>query len=354
MATGSEMTDVEGVLRRVWSRVLECPVPGHEDDFFAGGGDSLSVVDLVAGLQQQTGIDLDAGWVYAHPRFADLAVALRAAASTRLACGGVTVYRRISGRDHPLSAQQLGLLAVLDHVGAQHGYQVAYAVAIPSVADTGRLGDALAQLGVRHTALRTTIRRGRQVIGAKLPALETLRVGVSATAREVATRWAASRIRVEDSRLVRFAVARDDAETLLVMAAHQIVTDPWSWGVLLRDLAVLYTSGYCGETPLQYSDYAWWQHSYLDEARRDMHLRFWRDAATGIPEAGMPLPGAPARWAPAGPTATVPLQIPTSAVEAMRAAAGALRVSLFHLLLALFKTSVARWTGRFDVLVPRL
>ena len=73
----------------------------------------------------------------------------------------------------------------------------------------------------------------------------------------------------------RAAAARDAAaagseqEHVLLLTMHHIVTDGWSMGVLVRELAALYAACATGqasplpELPVQYADYAVWQRGWL-------------------------------------------------------------------------------------------
>lgn len=345
------MADVEETLRRLWSSALNGAAEGDDnDDFFAAGGDSLAATELVVGLEQQLSVDVDPGWLYAHPRFADALAALELLASGARRNERTQVGPHVGGRDHPMSAQQQGLIAVLDWIGGAHRYQVAYAAALPGSVDVGLLRDAVSCLGVRHTSLRTTIRGLRQVIHGEAPALEHVRAGASWL--DEARAWASAPIAVDDRYLTRFALVTGGAENLLVMAAHQMVTDPWSWGILLRDLvANLATSEPGDGSSLQYSDYARWQQEQLTEAEYERHLAFWRRQCAGFPATGMPLPGAAEQYPGAGSATSLPLRVPAPVVRALRQAAHGLQVSLFHLLLAVFQLAVARWSGSRDVLV---
>ena len=63
---------------------------------------------------------------------------------------------------------------------------------------------------------------------------------------------------------------------------HHIITDGWSFGVLYREISVLYQAFESGDSsplpdlPLQYGDYALWQHDFLQGTRMENLLTYWR------------------------------------------------------------------------------
>src|SRR5215217_1235022 len=83
---------------------------------------------------------------------------------------------------------------------------------------------------------------------------------------------------------------------MLLLGLHHIISDGWSLGVLLRELAALYEAGAAGRSsplpdlPVQYADYAAWQRSWLAGEALEGEIRFWRERLAGAP-AVLDLPG---------------------------------------------------------------
>src|SRR5207237_2053673 len=91
-------------------------------------------------------------------------------------------------------------------------------------------------------------------------------------------------------RLVRLA----EQDHVLSIVLPHILTDGWSNGVLLSDLAAFYTAAVTGagpdlpELPIQYPDYAAWQHDQVAGAALDAQLDYWRTQLAGIPTVDLP------------------------------------------------------------------
>ncbi|MFI9630072.1 condensation domain-containing protein [Streptomyces sp. NPDC052042] len=340
--------DVTEVVRGVWASALDHPV-SMNDDFFELGGDSLTALAVASAVAQATGRVVPDGWLYRYPRLADAARALLRAPA---AGTGAPVALERHGR-HPVSFQQEGLLSVIGHIGGGHQYQVAYAVALESSVDSGRLRAAWERMPQRHPALVTRLVRtangpAQDVCAVPLP-LEL--VALSGEVSEATDRWASDAIPL-DGPLLRFGLVQAAGERQLVLAAHQLVMDPWSWALLLADLAALYENPDAGGAPeLAYGDYARWQRTHLTGQEFGRHLDFWRGRAEGFPAAGVRLPGAPCPAGPAGPAARLPVQVPGGLVSGLEERARSMGASLFEVLLGLFHLAVGQWASTDDVLI---
>ena len=78
-------------------------------------------------------------------------------------------------------------------------------------------------------------------------------------------------------------------EHVVLLTMHHIVSDGWSMGVLMREVAALYAAYAAGtESPLaeleiQYADYAVWQREWLQGEVLEEQLEYWRRAVGGAP-----------------------------------------------------------------------
>ena len=71
---------------------------------------------------------------------------------------------------------------------------------------------------------------------------------------------------------------------------HHIISDGWSMGVLVREVAALYEAFSQGrpsplpELPVQYADYAAWQRQWLQGEALEAQLAYWREQLAGAPQ----------------------------------------------------------------------
>ena len=144
---------------------------------------------------------------------------------------------------------------------------------------------------------------------------------------------------------------------VLALTIHHIAFDRWSRGILRRELAVLYSAFASGrpsplpEPPVQYQDYADWQHERMRSENLAQDLGYWRGRLQGAPTV-LRLPSDRPRQ---GPSTYLGRQAGFSLSEGLVEALGRLgrreRVTLFMTLLAGFKAFLVRMTGETDVVV---
>ena len=233
--------------------------------------------------------------------------------------------------------------------------------------DVAALERALSRLVERHEALRTTFteREGEvfQVVRPAEPvSLALLDLSrheeAELEAQRLATAEVGRRFDLASGPLFRACLLRlGQAKHLLVLTLHHIVGDGWSMRVVRRDLTELYSAAVSDrrealpELPVQYADFAVWQHEWLRGERLDQLLSYWRERLAFAPER-LELP----TDRPAPPVQTyrgAHRRRLLSAALAQRLKERALEEdsSLFMLLLAAFSALLGRYSGAEDLVV---
>ncbi len=228
--------------------------------------------------------------------------------------------------------------------------------------DTGALRGALDGLVARHTVLRTVIRDG--IDGPRMEPLPPAPFALSdeeapgADPAALAGDEARRPFRLADeppfrARLVRLA----DDRRLLLLSMHHIVSDRWSMGVLMRDLAALYRAARTGTPadlpplPVQYADFAAWQHAATDEDRMVAQVEAWRRTLQGAP-ADLALPLDRPRPAVRGEHGgMVRFTLPAETADALIRLARAEQATPFMALLAVYAAVLARWSGQDELTI---
>src|SRR3954451_19207653 len=172
--------------------------------------------------------------------------------------------------------------------------------------DPAALAASLRAIVRRHEALRTTFEtRAEGPVQVVHPRLEVSLPMVDLRALPAAAREAeALRLAREEAErpfdlargpLLRAALVRlGDEGWRILLTLHHIVSDGWSMGVLVQEIAALYPALRAGEAPrlpelsIQYADYAVWQRQRLQGERLESQLAFWRQRLAGAPVLQLP------------------------------------------------------------------
>ena len=317
-------------------------------------------------------------WLALATRFAQLPDAQRAVFIDKLGAAGIDfrvlpIPPRTPRSDRvPASFAQTRLWLHARLIDAPDAYHITERLALTGPLDGHALRLACDALIARHEALRTTFDEAQDGVAQTIHAplrcpwretdLEALPDAQRVPRAEaVAAADEAEPFDLGTAPLVRAHLVRFDAtHHWLALTVHHIVSDGWSSGVMLEELAAFYRAYASGEPvplaplPIQYADYALWQRRWLDAGERDRQLAFWRERLD--PQRGvLTLPGAaarPARRSARGARHVFSLDARIGAqLRAFAAASGA---TPFAVLLAALDALLARATGdaRICVGVP--
>ncbi len=370
-APAAPRTPTEELLAGIFAEVLGAERVGVRDDFFELGGHSLLATRAASRARAAFGVDVPLRAIFEAPTAAELAEAvdglLRAGAG--MAAPPIVPVPRDPLRPLPLSFAQQRLWFIDRLQPGSAAYNIPAALRIRSALDVGALRRAFTELVRRHEALRTVLAgAGGGAVQAVLPpAPVPLPVLDFAGLAPEARRAEALRRAGEEGRrpfdlsrgpLLRVLLARlGEEEWLLCFTMHHVVSDGWSIGVLVRELATLYAACSRGEeSPLpelrvQYADYAVWQREWLRGEALETQLRFWREQLRGAPPL-LELPtDHPRRGGPGAAEAGVRFTLSAGATRALRGLGRRESATLFMTLLAGWQTLLGRYAGQDDVVV---
>ncbi|WP_370963939.1 non-ribosomal peptide synthase/polyketide synthase [Amycolatopsis sp. cg9] len=350
-ATGyvAPRTEREQLVADVWAEVLGVERVGVDDDFFDLGGDSLRGIRVVARLRDALGTEVPARLIFSAPTPARLAAELPDAA---VPTERIPLLPRDGGRlEAPLSFAQQRLWFLDEFEPGSTEYVSPTALRLRGELDTAALDRAFTALVARHESLRTTFAtvdgHGVQIVHPP----HAVRVPVTDGDLGSALAGASGPVDLHTGPLLRVALTRlapDDHVLTLVL--HHIVTDGWSAGVLLRELAALYRDEELPPLPIQYADYAVWQRRRLDGAELEEQLSYWRHRLDGVPVLDLPTD----RPRPAVRTKNGALhefRIPAGTTARLQELSRQHGGTLFMTLLAACQLLFARWSGQRDIAV---
>ncbi|MDY7225116.1 non-ribosomal peptide synthetase [Hyalangium rubrum] len=362
-------TPVEERLAELWRALLGIQEVGVHDNFFELGGHSLLATQLGSRIRQVFSVELPLRALFEAPTIAEQAA--RVQVSSPEASGPALPPLVPVSREQDLppsfAQQRLWLLDQLDPGSPL--YNIAGAVRMSGRLDVEALTLSLGGVVARHEALRTSFvsRAGEPFLKlhppmplplvtrdlSALPEAERL-----AEARRQAAEWAQLPFDLSRPPLLRALLLRLGAEEhRLVLSVHHIVSDGWSLGVLIQEVATLYGAVLSGQPaalaplPFQYADFAQWQRSWLQGERLQQLLAYWKQQLIGAPDAtDLPLD----RPRPAVQSFKGELLLFTLSprlTDSLRALSQRQGATLFMTLFSAFNVLLSRYTGQEDLVV---
>ncbi len=362
--------DIERAVAQIWQSVLRCDTPGPESSFFAGGGNSLSAAQVVARISSRWEIGFPVRAIFERPTLANIAGEIKTllrAGSRRRSPPVTALSAEQRAQPLPLSfaQQRLWFLCQLDPTNT--AYHICGRFRFSGQMNVAALRDSFEAIVNRHESLRTVFRavgegEVRQIV---LPTLAADVVSIDLTGPEDDAHLAAELQRIQEmpfdlsaGPLLRVgAIQVANAQWLLVIAIHHIVSDGWSMQLMLHEFSTDYAARVAGRAipveapPVQYVDYAAWQRHYLDGGERERQLAWWR-ARLGTEQPVLELPvdhprGAATAYRPGRHE----LALPADLLADLRHRADKQGTTLFATLLAAFQIVLYRYSGQQDVRV---
>ncbi|HKG15723.1 MAG TPA: amino acid adenylation domain-containing protein [Pyrinomonadaceae bacterium] len=369
---GSEpRTPLEELVAGLWSEVLGVGGVGPESDFFESGGHSLLATQAVSRLRRLLGVEVALRELFEHPTPRRLALRLdellRESKGIEQAPPMVAVER---GGPLPLSFAQRRLWFIQQMEPESTAYNVPAAVRLTGCLNVEALESTLTEVVRRHEVLRTHFAVGEdgepvQVVSEPSAVmLDLVDLGAldeqerEAEVQRLAREEAELPFDLSTGPLLRARLLRlSEEEHVVLLTMHHIVSDGWSVGVLIKEVAALYEAyGVGGESPLeelsiQYADFAVWQREYLKGEALERQLSYWRKRLSGsLPVLELPTdkPRPPLQTY-RGAFMSVPL--PEELGGHLKSLSRREGCTLFMTLLAAFQTLLHRYTGQEDIVV---
>jgi len=289
---------IEKQLMEIWQTFLGMELIGRNDDFFKLGGDSLLATQLIARIRESFQVELPIRAVFEHPQLSSLAAAIDAAS------GGIRLPAIETQADDAvkvLSFAQQRLWFLNQFEGNNSAtYNMPGALRLSGQLDVEALQQSLQWLVERHTGLRCHFPNVSGQAQLQIRTIEALQIqdlrplpadDREREVRRLADSHAIAPFDLEQGPLFRAdLLLLDDAEAVLLLNMHHIISDGWSMGVFMRDWRHAYADFAGGDTPslpplaIQYSDYAAWQRQWFQGEVLQRQIDYWTAQLKGLPE----------------------------------------------------------------------
>lgn len=333
-------SDVKSALRAIWMELLNLDDVENDDNFFVIGGHSILALNMIHEIDDQFGVEVGIGDLYANLELADLAQCIEelleeldesaeettsalSEASTQTAESqplaqadselNTTGTNTDSEKVAPLSFSQQRLFFIDSLQGATPEYNMPVAVKVTGALDIAKLNAVFTQIIERHEVLRTVYRAsdsGEQGVQVILP-MSAVNFGITVQDLRNSENLQSSQAQQEtgreaeciEQRLARVVAEevmkpfnlREDLmfranffqtgenEGVLTFNAHHIASDGWSMQVIMKEFYALYQNASLAPLTMQYADYARWQRESLEGETLEKQLNYWDSQLDNLP-----------------------------------------------------------------------
>ncbi len=360
---------IEEILSLIWAKVLKVEQVGIHDNFFELGGHSLLATQLISRVRTSLKVELPLRSLFTAPTVAEFSQNIQRLQQQDLELTSPPILARAKNAQSPLSFAQQRLW-FLDQLQPNSPlYNLPIALRLVGTLNRAALEQSLRAIISRHEALRTNF----VIVDGKPSQIIQIRTNwtlsiidwqhLPTSEQEIATQQLAQQQAIQPFDLANQPLVRatlivlSETEKVLLVCMHHVVSDAWSMGVFVQELAALYNAYSQGQPsplaplPIQYADFAIWQRQWLQGDVLQTQLSYWQQQLTNAP-ALLSLPTdrpRPAVQTFAGAYQKFVLSFDlTDGLTQLSQQQG---VTLFMTLLAAFDTLLYRYTGQSDILV---
>ncbi|TWI82139.1 FkbM family methyltransferase/HAD superfamily phosphatase (TIGR01681 family)/FkbH-like protein/amino acid adenylation domain-containing protein, partial [Chitinophaga japonensis] len=283
-------TATEKALFNIWEAVLRHQSFGVHTSFLEAGGNSIKATQVLSRIYRQYGIELLLTAFFNKPTIRALASLIEKEQPE----GFQSITPLPPQDDYPLSFSQKQLwISDQFENGSGAAFNIPVAYMVQGALDMAAMNQAFSSLVERHEILRTVFVKAEDEVRQRvLPADAcaivpewidmTALTDAEAAALQIANQEPVLPFNLETGPLLRIKILRLAPDRhLLLFTTHHIVSDGWSSGIMLREIAALYNACHRGKNlslpalRIQYKDYAGWQQRQMQQPAFKAHRRYW-------------------------------------------------------------------------------
>ncbi|NJD01334.1 MAG: amino acid adenylation domain-containing protein [Ruminiclostridium sp.] len=348
------VTEYEGRLITIWSEILniEPQYINPYSNYFELGGHSLNIITLISRIHKEYDIRIRPNDVFKFPTVKELVFLLQSLERN--------IYSRIPIADkkeyYILTPAQKRLFILQQLESNSMAYNVTLVRIVEGNIDIHRLQKAVEQLVVRHESLRTTIESRDDGLFQKIHEFIQYSIEEFKTEGfecvEIITSDFVRPFDLRKAPLFRVGLINcGNAENVIIIDMHHIITDFISLHRFLNELMVLYNNTQPTPLRIQYKDYAEW----LDRPEQQAHIREQRDYWLQELKGEIPLIDIPADFVRprifSHKGNTIEFELNGEVIKKLKDFALQSNVTMFMLMYSIFNILLAKLSGSSDIIV---
>ncbi|WP_272037598.1 non-ribosomal peptide synthetase [Paenibacillus sp. JJ-100] len=285
------LNETEFSIAEIWSELLGAEHIGPNDHFFNIGGNSLKATVMLSRIYREFGIQIPIGEWFQQPTVRQLSGLLNEHSEEPYDLIPVQPQQEYYGIS--ASQKRIYILEQLEANSLIHN--IPGQIHLTGELDPDRLIAALGQIVDRHQVFRTSFEIRGQEIVQRIGDAVVLHVPYSELSPEETIddrfRNFVKPFELTQAPLFRAELVKlSDAEFLLFVDMHHLISDGYSMAVFMRELLELYQGHVLPELRVQYTDFAVWQQQTVNEQRMREQEDYWLHEFVGeLPTLNMPM-----------------------------------------------------------------
>jgi surfactin family lipopeptide synthetase A len=366
-------TLTEATVANIWIEVLKLSQVGIHDNFFELGGHSLLAVQIISRIGEKFGIDLPINYLFQLPTIAGLSQSIDSALNTNTQGHSFKQFWAVSPQARsetiPLSFAQSDLWYEEQNYGGYCAGNSPMALKLTGILSPTVLEQSLSEIAYRHEILRTTFpivagQPTQKISPSFLLPFQSIDLqhlccqkSKEAEAQNIFTKTMNHEFDLTVAPPIKITLIRlSETEHWLLILMHHLITDGWSYSILLQELDIIYSAfstdrpSPLQDLPFQYADVSIWERKHYNEEALAAHLPYWEKHLANLPSCLDLLPTIESATDRKS-ASTFHFTLPPDLTSAIATFSLAQNVTPFTITIAALNILLYEWSNQTDILI---